>query len=171
MSWVRCRITEEGDRLVHLLFGTGGRVNSEGMEAGMKTGNMHGCLWIQQHCNTEVQRWRHGHCGWRTGGGGGGSGGGGGGGSAQSGFLSWHTLHCPFPACLLKNAQLHPPPSAKKPCSVNPDSAWDSQSGRTFHSFDPLTFPDRLFQVTLKAKLQFITTSYFCSSGYQLWKK
>lgn len=30
----------------------------------------------------------------------GGSGGGGGGGCTQSGFLSWHTLYCPFPACL-----------------------------------------------------------------------
>lgn len=44
----------------------------------------------------------------RGGGIGGREGGGGGGGcrGTQSGFLSWHTLYCPFPACLLKNAQL-----------------------------------------------------------------
>lgn len=40
----------------------------------MKVGNP-ASLWMQLHCNAEVQRQRHGHCGWRTGGGGSGGGG------------------------------------------------------------------------------------------------
>lgn len=74
--------------------------DSQGMEGGMKTGNMHRCL-------KNLRWWRHGHCGWRTGVWG--SAGGGEGGGGVTDFLAWHTHHCPFPVCLLKNAQLHSP--------------------------------------------------------------
>lgn len=65
--------------------------------------------------NAEVRQRRHGHCGWRCRGGGEGEKGGGEGGVAgtQSGFLSWHTLHCPFPACWKMPKSTAPPPSAK----------------------------------------------------------
>lgn len=89
-------------RLVQRLFCTGGWVYSEGMKGGMTTGNTHGCLWIQQPCNAEVRPWRHGHCGWRTGG----RCGSGGEGCRRSVWLPV-LAHPALPiSCLLKNAQL-----------------------------------------------------------------
>lgn len=163
--WFRRRIVEEGgntgaaETCPATVLCRGGRINSEGMKGGMKTGSMHGCLWMQQHCNAEVRRWRHGHCGWRTGGGGGG------GGRAQSGFLSWHTLRCPFPARLLKNAQLHP---LQLKTLLSQPRQRPRQAARPNISFlQPSHVSCQTLPGVFKGKLRFITTRVLLS---RLWR-
>lgn len=81
------------------------------MEEGMKTGNVQavnagalltlrwgrgGTVIVADAVGVEVKERR-----------------GGGVAGTQSGFLSWHTLHCPFPACWKMLKSTAPPPLAK----------------------------------------------------------